>query len=141
MNIKLTPEQTIEALISELGLKYEKEFYFNHGTKHRFDYRIIDPSKPDLKLAIEIEGGNWGGAVVCNHCKKTVMRRLKSNGKMVPVREGGRHNTGQGFEDDCEKYNIANCLGWTVLRYTTNQIQKYPSIIEKQLRFAKERSK
>jgi very-short-patch-repair endonuclease len=29
----------------------------------------------------------------------------------------GRHVRGQGFIDDCEKYNTAALLGWTVLRF------------------------
>ena len=29
----------------------------------------------------------------------------------------GRHVRGQGFIDDCEKYNTAALLGWVVLRF------------------------
>lgn len=48
------------------------------------------------KVAIEIEGGVW---------------------------TGGRHTSGAGFLKDCEKYNSAALMGWTVLRYTPKQIQ------------------
>lgn len=51
----------------------------------------------DLMLAIEIEGGSWAG---------------------------GRHNRGQGFNDDCIKYAEAQLLGYTVLRVTKDMIQK-----------------
>jgi len=30
---------------------------------------------------------------------------------------------GAGFEADCEKYNEASLLGWTVLRFTPAMIQ------------------
>ena len=30
----------------------------------------------------------------------------------------GRHVRGYGFQSDCEKYNEASLLGWTVLRVT-----------------------
>ena len=50
---------------------------------------------PSAMLAIEAEGGTW----------------IK-----------GHHNRGQGFEDDCEKYNEAAILGWHVLRFTGKMI-------------------
>jgi very-short-patch-repair endonuclease len=33
----------------------------------------------------------------------------------------GRHTRGAGYLKDCEKYNEAQMLGWTVLRYSTSQ--------------------
>ena len=35
----------------------------------------------------------------------------------------GRHTRGKGFEGDCEKYNQAAILGFTVLRYSTEQVK------------------
>lgn len=49
------------------------------------------------KIAIEAEGGIW---------------------------IGGRHNRGSGFVKDVEKYNAAVRLGWKVLRYTTENIDR-----------------
>ena len=49
----------------------------------------------DEHLALEVEGGTW---------------------------QKGRHTSGVGFEKDCEKYNEAACLGWTVLRVTANMV-------------------
>ena len=34
----------------------------------------------------------------------------------------GRHQTWQGYTDDCEKYNALELLGFTVLRFTAAQI-------------------
>ena len=44
------------------------------------------------KVAVEMEGGTWSG---------------------------GRHVRGEGYANDCEKYNAAVELGWRLLRYTT----------------------
>lgn len=56
----------------------------------------FDFAWPDQKLAVEIEGGTWAS---------------------------GRHNRGEGFARDCEKYAEALCLGWRVLRVTTGQVE------------------
>lgn len=51
----------------------------------------------DEKLAVEIEGGVW---------------------------IGGRHTRGTGYISDMEKYNLATCEGWRILRFTPQQINK-----------------
>lgn len=68
---------------------------------------------PDLKVACELEG-----AVFTNH---------------------SRHTKGAGYSNDCEKYNKAALLGYTVLRYTTNQVRDNPAQVYEDLRFVKER--
>ena len=55
----------------------------------------------DKLLAVEVEGGTW----------------VK-----------GRHTRGQGFENDCEKYNAATLMGWRVLRYTAKMIESGEAI-------------
>lgn len=50
-----------------------------------------------LKFAVEIEGGTF---------------------------VHGRHNTGIGLSDDCDKYNQATLRGWAVIRLTTKQLGK-----------------
>jgi len=67
------------------------EYRFHATRKWRFDFAY-----PDLKLAIEIEGGIW--------------RR-------------GRHNRASGFVRDAEKYNEAAISGWRVLRIPTNMVE------------------
>ena len=54
-----------------------------------------------FRLLIEIEGGTWSG---------------------------GRHTRGRGFERDCEKYNKASHLGYTVLRFTSEQVKDQRAI-------------
>jgi len=49
----------------------------------------FDLAYPDCRIAFECEGGIWSR---------------------------GRHTRGQGFINDCEKYNAATLLGWRVFR-------------------------
>jgi very-short-patch-repair endonuclease len=55
----------------------------------------FDYAWPKRKIALEVEGGTY--------CR-------------------GRHVRPQGYERDCEKYNAAALLGWTVLRATTAMV-------------------
>lgn len=46
---------------------------------------------------------------------------------------GGRHVRGQGYEDDCKKYNAATMAGWRVIRFTAAMIQ--PNEIKRLIEF------
>ncbi len=62
--------------------------------EHRFHPKRkwrFDLAIPDKMIGIELEGGVW---------------------------TRGRHTRGKGFIEDCNKYNAASVLGWTILRYT-----------------------
>ena len=90
---------------AEQTFSYQLRIY---GIDHEEEYRFHDERKwrfdfafPDNMLAVEIEGGTWSG---------------------------GRHTRGQGFQDDCVKYNTAVKIGWRVLRYTTNMIENGEAI-------------
>ena len=61
------------------------EYRFHPTRRWRFDF-----AWPELKIAIELEGG---------------------------VYSRGRHTRGKGYEQDCEKYNQAVLHGWRVLRF------------------------
>lgn len=69
----------------------------------------FDFAYPDHKVAIEVEGGTWSR---------------------------GRHTRGSGYEKDCEKYNAASLLGWSVYRFTSTMIKRGEAIntIEKALK-------
>src|SRR5271170_5769044 len=62
----------------------------------------FDFSWPDQMMAVEIEGGT-------------------SFGK-------SRHSRGEGFENDCRKYNAAQRLGWKVYRFSTDQVKRGEAI-------------
>ena len=109
MSVKLSPYKIIESIITEQGLKFDKEFRFNKNRRWRADYFM-----PEIKTLLEIDGAVWNG---------------------------GRHVRGQGFINDCEKLNSASILGYTVLRYSTDTIQKSPQQIVKDIQFIKGRGK
>ena len=62
----------------------------------------FDFSWPSRMIAAEIEGGTWSG---------------------------GRHTRGSGYEKDCEKYNEAVRLGWSVLRFTGKMVKDGSGIL------------
>ena|ERR1700689_4140417 len=56
---------------------------------------VMDFCIPKAMLCAEIEGAVW---------------------------TQGRHTRGKGFIDDCEKYNHATSLGWSVFRFPTADV-------------------
>lgn len=92
------------------------------------------------------------GYLVCQCLELALLAHIKARGLPAPIREyqfalprqfradmaypgkrllievegGGPrgHHSGDGYDSDCEKYNIAALLGWTVLRFTGRMIEK-----------------
>lgn len=56
----------------------------------------FDLAWPERRLAVEVDGGIW---------------------------TGGRHTSGKGYTNDCEKVNTATVEGWRVLRVVPAQIK------------------
>jgi very-short-patch-repair endonuclease len=106
----MTPSDLEELLlfqIKSVGLpEPEREYMFALEAMGR-RWRF-DFAYPEQMIGIEVEGGVW-------------------------VR--GRHTRGSGFIADCEKYNEAAILGWTVLRFPGDAIESGEAInmIEKVL--------
>ena len=71
-----------------------RELRFAPPRLFRFDF-----AWPELKVAVEIEGGLYGKS---------------------------RHTTVGGFNKDCEKYNLAVENGWRVLRFTEKMLKNDP---------------
>lgn len=62
----------------------------------------FDFAWPGQKVALEIEGGTFSE---------------------------GAHTRGKGFEEDCEKYNVAILLGWAVIRATRKQVESGAALV------------
>ena len=78
--------------------------------EHRFCNRKwrFDYAWPE-GVAVELEGGTW---------------------------TGGAHTRGVKYGSDCEKYNTAALMGWTVLRYTTDQLRTEPDRVRAEIETA-----
>ncbi len=90
-------EVTFYLQLMDAGLNPVIEYVFHIGRRFRFDF-----AWPELKLAVEIEGGTYS--------KKS------------------RHTTGPGFHTDCEKYNLAELEGWTVLRFDCRMVNDFTAL-------------
>ena len=89
---KNTQKSDVFTQICKKGLNVEvvKEYRFHPIRKWRYDYAI-----PQLKIALEVEGGVW---------------------------TGGRHTRGTGFLKDIEKYNTGTLMGWRIFRTTPSEL-------------------
>ena len=94
---------------SVLELKMIKQFIDADFPKWEPEYLFcvgrkwrLDFAWPLLKIACEVEGGTWSG---------------------------GRHTTGTGFHNDCEKYNQAELYGWHIFRFTSKMVKDGTALI------------
>lgn len=92
-NARKTPKSAKDMftflLHQRIGVECVREYRFHPTRQWRFDYAI-----PDLRIAIEIDGGIW---------------------------INGRHNRASGYLGDMEKFNAAATLGWVVLKFTPQE--------------------
>ena len=85
-------EESLAWQIKIAGLPEPKrEFRFDGTRRYRFDF-----AWPEMKLAVEVEGGQWGR---------------------------GRHLRPIGFAKDCSKYNLAAVRRWCVLRFVEGDVR------------------
>lgn len=90
----LLPE-ILTALLQEANLpKYEIETEYIFARPRLWRF---DFAIAELRLAIEIEGG---------------------------IYTSGRHTRGKGYHSDMIKYRTATYLGWDVVRYTPDEVNK-----------------
>lgn len=111
-------ETLIDILVAEGLPMPEREVVFHRPRRWR-----IDLGYPEYKVAVEVEGGTFARMVRCQHCQSLVMTRTKQ-GKFIPLRVGGRHNTGAGMEGDIEKYNQLALDGWMLVRISSKMIKE-----------------
>ena len=81
----------------------EKEYRFCPTRRWRVDYAF-----PEYKLAVEIEGGIFGRGPRCPKCGR---------------RWVAGHTSIQRLKADIEKYNQLALAGWSLLRFTPDEIK------------------
>lgn len=91
---------------STLERTFETHWIQLGGPDYITEYRFHDERKwrfdvawPLFKIAIELQGATWSG---------------------------GKHNRGQGYENDCEKLMAATLDGWRVFWLTSTMIKNNP---------------
>ena len=89
-----SPEDRIAAAFDEAGLTFVREFKFHPTRKWRADFKVYNYEE-GVRILVEYEGGVW---------------------------TRGRHTTGTGYANDCEKYREAVKLGYRVMRYTSRDL-------------------
>lgn len=96
---------------------WQAEVMFDPDRRWRFDF-----ANDDLKIAVEINGGQHGG------------------GREVPkgYQRKTAHNSPEGLQRDAEKGNSAQYLGWNVIVFTTSMLDD-ATHVDRLLKFAKER--
>lgn len=87
----------LEKHLGELGVEFERECRFCPNRRWRADYRLKAVLVLGTPILLEIDGA---------------------------VYAQGRHNRGKGFEGDMRKINQAQALGYMVLRFSTNMVQR-----------------
>jgi hypothetical protein len=87
-------KKILRALMKGVSKEAKTPVVFEHRFHDTRQWRF-DVAFPDLMVALEIEGGVWGG---------------------------GRHIRPKGFLKDMEKYNEATLCGWKLLRTTWDKV-------------------
>jgi very-short-patch-repair endonuclease len=80
--------------LTELGLEFGREVQFHSVRRWRWDFTL-----PEHGVAIEIQGAIWAG------------------------RKGG-HTGGKGMQRDMDKRNAGVMLGWRLLTFSTQDINR-----------------
>ena len=90
--VKVDYEAMFEQQLIAAKVKYEREYRFMTDRRWRHDFYL-----PDYRLAVEIEGVVYNG-------------------------RPGAHQTGSGYQNDCQKYNESAIAGIRLLRFTPAQV-------------------
>lgn len=75
----------------------QQVLFADRGRKWRLDFAWLE-----ARVAVEVDGGIWGTGPECECCGR---------------RQPGRHLTGTGFLEDCEKAMTATRLGWALIKF------------------------
>ena len=88
------PYSLFKKMLSDKFGAPESEHQFHPTRKWRMDFAY-----PNILIGIEIEGLVYDGGI-------------------------SRHTNNEGYKEDARKYNSAAVLGWLILRFTPDQLNK-----------------
>lgn len=102
---------------------------YAHKPRAKKPKRAKGESKGEETLALQLKALNIAFEREFRFCSTRRWRAdFHLTGKMVLVEveggiwSGGRHTRGKGYIGDMEKYNVAQSLGYRVLRFSTEQV-------------------
>lgn len=89
--------------------------------------KSFNPASELLSIHLKELGLAFEREVIFHPLRKWRLDFLLTDSKVAVEIEGGaftqgRHTRGQGFENDCVKYNHATVAGIRVLRFSTGQV-------------------
>lgn len=94
----------------------------------------FDLAWPRERVAVELDGATWGTTLRDERTGEAIRH---SSGKLV--RQPGYHTTGAGARADHAKQNRAAALGWRVLRFSWDELEREMetcrALLEDALRF------
>lgn len=99
-NLGSTGERHLETRIKQMRLPIAMQQYRFAAPERQWR---ADFAWPEHWLIVEVEGGSW---------------------------IAGRHTRGAGYAADLQRANWAQTHGWTILRYTTEQVESDEAINE-----------
>lgn len=89
-------ERAFHVQLELVGIRdFETQYKYLDNRRCKCDFAW---PQDHIRLIVEVEGGTW-------------------------LPGGGRHTRGAGFKNDCEKYNEALLLGWSIIRVTCDHVK------------------
>lgn len=134
VRLEYSPEQAEDDLAQQLAASdrvrcaFVRQHQYVPGRRFKADFAF-----PELRVLIEVQGGVTAG------------RRWRTDpatGRRYEVQARGAHGSVEGVLADNERLNLATLHGWSVLRFTPDEVATHAAItfIEGYLEAVEERA-
>jgi very-short-patch-repair endonuclease len=98
------------------------EFEYRFHPKRRY---LLDVAFPAFKVGIELDGGGRGTLLQCQNCHAVIRSKT---GKPMFMPHPSHYSLVQR-ERDYDKQNLLLLTGWSLLRYSSNQLKSLPESV------------